>query len=129
MGRRRAGHGWSVRVVGNRLIHVLANDACEWVPTGRAAGWRRCRRCRAPFENDPFESRMCHLCYFYHDGLPSKEFWKLYDAGYLLHPYSIGQRLLEDSNPIKGSPLNSADFTERLRAQEATLTINRRLTR
>jgi hypothetical protein len=92
MGRRRAGHASLSFLKNGKFVHLILNDAGRWIPTGAACGWRRCPRCRVPFENDPFDSGLCVTCYFYHSGLDRKEFWRLHKEGYWLAPYNISLR-------------------------------------
>lgn len=92
MGRPRAGNGWSWRRIGQRNIHLIANDAGEWVPSGVASNWQRCARCRRPHEVSPFRSGVCSTCYYYKI-LPNEEFW-MHEGDYLF-PYNIGKRVIQ----------------------------------
>jgi hypothetical protein len=96
--RPKAGHTWTVIWRGGREIHLIQNDAGQWITTGEAKDWRRCTRCRRPFEADPFDSGLCTTCYFYKSGLPVKEFWRLHNEGYYLAPYNIGRRCTKNLN-------------------------------
>ena len=91
MSRPRVGHGWSMTRRGSRRIGIFQRDSGEWVTTGEATGWPRCRRCRRPIEASPFESGLCPICYFYKT-IPVDEFWRLHNEGYYLAPYNIGER-------------------------------------
>lgn len=96
MSRPRAGHLWtSISQKNGKHLHLITNDAGFWITTGEAKDWRRCPRCRRPFEADPFSSGLCPICYFYKSNLPLEKFWRLYDEGYYLHPCRAGERSMK----------------------------------
>jgi hypothetical protein len=92
--RPRAGHGWVPKQRGVR-VSLLFGEVSGLIPTGKAAGWPRCSRCRKPIEASPFESGLCSTCYFHRAELSAEEFWRLHDEGHPLAPYNIGRRFIE----------------------------------
>src|SRR6185369_1030546 len=118
MTRPKAGHGWTIRYrKGKQPIHFIFSPVSGWITSGEAQGWRRCPRCRKPFEVDPFESGLCIHCYFYKSSLPVSEFWRIHESGYPYAPYNIGRRFLYSTH----GPL----LTKRERATEAGNDIRR----
>lgn len=89
MSRKRAGHGWTVMQVGKKRIDIFQTVDGHWITTGEAQGWRRCTRCRRPYEVTLQGETVCSTCYYYHS--PNAEaFWDR-KADYLF-PYNIGHR-------------------------------------
>lgn len=116
--RYRAGHAWTgFCSKNNKTVHLLLNDAGIWITTGEAQGWRRCPRCRVPFENDPFDSGLCSMCYFYKSGLSIDDFWRLNKEGYYLAPYVIGSKTMKAVEKLDWNKLRNGNWRQALKAQ------------
>lgn len=86
MGRPRAGHGFTIR----NGVHLIADDHGEWVPSGVAAQWKRCVRCRRPTQHE-FGDGLCNTCFYYKTGMTGEEFWKRERDEFF--PYTIGRKI------------------------------------
>jgi hypothetical protein len=116
MSRKRAGHA-STAIIDQkgRMIWLIQRVDGVWITTGEARGWPRCRRCRRPHQQSPFDSELCSTCYFY-KALPVDEFWRLHNAGYYLAPYNIGKRCMQNTNVLR-TLYGRRDWRARLREQ------------
>ena len=112
--RRRAGHAWTFIVNKGKYIPLIQNDEGRWITTGEAKDWRRCPRCRVPFENSPFECGLCSDCYFY-KVIPVSEFWRLHDEKYFLAPYYRAK--IAGNTYIDRGELNNGNWRKALREQ------------
>lgn len=114
MSRPRAGHGWTSFFRNGRLIKLIADDDGRLITTGEAKGWPRCKRCRRPTRESPFNSNLCPTCYFYKTGLSHSDFWRLHEEGYYLAPYNIGRRVtmgcLLDRKPLENDAVNWREY-------------------
>jgi hypothetical protein len=114
--RPRAGNAWTAVFRNGRLIPLIFSDSGKWITTGEAKGWRRCSRCRKPYELDPFESGVCSTCYF-HKMIPAGTFWS-YDK-HPLFPYNIGDRFRESLEPVLADLDKAKDWRRALRERQA----------
>jgi hypothetical protein len=122
MGRPRAGHGFTGFIRENgEMLHLISDWSGRWLTTGEAAKWPRCPRCRRPTNDEPFGSPLCAICYFYRNGLPVDEFWRIHNSGYPRAPYNIGKASHKLSYVLAALNQSPSNWRMILKSQDALL--------